>query len=225
MEKSKNFKQQEIQLIIKRVSQFLQNNRAEREAQIPKVALKNENVANCTLLLNREMLLEKMKKNSVVAEIGVDEGHFSRLIRNVVQPKKFHLVDIWGTDRFHEGKYQDVKACFQDEIDEGKVQIHRKLSTEAAVDFEDGYFDWIYIDTDHSYETTRDELNKYAPKVKKGGIIAGHDYVTGNWITTYRYGVIEAVHEFCVKNHWELLYITVEPTENQSFAIRKIQDS
>ncbi|MEX0773138.1 MAG: class I SAM-dependent methyltransferase, partial [Balneolales bacterium] len=83
------------------------------------------------------------------------------------------------------------------------------------------YFDWIYIDTDHSYETTRDELRLYASKVKQGGIIAGHDYVKGNWITTYRYGVIEAVHEFCVNNDWELIYLTAEPIENQSFAIRR----
>lgn len=82
--------------------------------------------------------------------------------------------------------------------------------------------DWIYIDTDHSYETTRDELRLYASKVKDGGIIAGHDYVKGNWITTYRYGVIEAVHEFCVGNDWELIYLTAEPLESQSFAIRKV---
>lgn len=96
------------------------------------------------------------------------------------------------------------------------------MSTEAAQDFEDGYFDWIYIDTDHSYETTRDELELYAPKMKPGGIIAGHDYKIGNWISMYRYGVIEAVHEFCVKHNWELIYLTVEPSESQSFANRKI---
>lgn len=224
MSKTKNFNKQEIQLIIDRVAQSLQKGREQREAEIPKVPLKMENVANCELLLNREELLKKMKKNSVVAEIGVDQGHFSRRIQDVVQPDKFHLVDIWGSDRFHEGKYEGVKSYFDEGIKKGKVEIHRKLSTKAVHDFEEAYFDWIYIDTDHSYETTRDELRLYAPKIKKGGIIAGHDYVKGNWISTYRYGVIEAVHEFCVHNRWELIYLTAEPTENQSFAIRKIQD-
>ena len=58
--------------------------------------------------------------------------------------------------------------------------------------------------------------------MKKGGIIAGHDYVHGNWISAFRYGVVEAVHEFCVQFGWEIIYLTIEPTENQSFAIRKI---
>lgn len=103
-----------------------------------------------------------------------------------------------------------------------KSTFIKKLSTDAAYDFPDNYFDWIYIDTDHTYETTRDELRLYAPKMKKGGIIAGHDYVHGNWISTFRYGVVEAVHEFCVQFGWEIIYLTIEPTENQSFAIRKI---
>lgn len=37
-----------------------------------------------------------------------------------------------------------------------------------------------------------------------------------------RYGVIEAVYEFCAKYDWELLYITAENEGNPSFAIRRI---
>ena len=75
----------------------------------------------------------------------------------------------------------------------------------------------------HSYDTTREELARYASKVKRDGIIAGHDYTTGNWNLLNRYGVIEAVHEFCVKYGWKLAYLTVESTENQSFSIKRIQ--
>ncbi|MEX0780849.1 MAG: class I SAM-dependent methyltransferase [Balneolales bacterium] len=212
---------EKIQLVADKVIKMLQQNRKQREAKIPKVPLHMKHVQNCELLLNREELLKKMKKQSIVAEIGVDEGKFSRLIHKIVQPGKLHLIDMWGTDRFHEGKFQEVQSFFENEIKQQKVMIHKKLSVNAAHDFIDNYFDWIYIDTDHSYETTRNELRLYAPKVKQGGIIAGHDYVKGNWITTYRYGVIEAVHEFCVNNDWELIYLTAEPKENQSFAIRR----
>lgn len=214
---------EEVQAVANHLIKVLQHNREQREAQIPKIPLQMKHVQNCELLLNREELLKKMKKQSIVAEIGVDEGKFSRLIHQIVQPEKLHLIDMWGTNRFHDGKFQDVQSFFANEIECQEIEIHKKLSTEATQDFADRYFDWIYIDTDHSYETTRDELRLYAPKVKDGGIIAGHDYVKGNWITTYRYGVIEAVHEFCVNNDWELIYLTAEPMENQSFAIRRIQ--
>jgi hypothetical protein len=66
------------------------------------------------------------------------------------------------------------------------------------------------------------ELNLYSKKIKQGGIIAGHDYIIGNWTDMIRYGVIEAVYEFCVNNEWEIIYITMELNENPSFAIRKI---
>lgn len=219
------FSKTKINEIIKEVVTTLQTTRINREKQIAKVPLTEVHVQNCKLLLNRLAMLGKLKKNSVIAEIGVDEGKFSKQIFEIIKPARLHLIDIWGTDRFHDGKFENVQSQFSDEISNGRVQIHKKLSTDAAGDFEDDYFDWIYIDTDHSYETTRDELLKFSSKVKQNGVIAGHDYMMGNWITTYRYGVIEAVHEFCVKYNWELLYLTAEPTENKSFAIRRISSN
>ncbi len=47
----------------------------------------------------------------------------------------------------------------------------------------------VYIDGDHSYEAVRDDIKAWLPKVRKGGILAGHDYGAG-WP-----GVQKAVHE------------------------------
>ena len=193
------------------------------ERQVPSVPLGRENMQNCELLLNRLEMLQKLKKGGKVAEIGVAQGSFSELILKITEPDLLHLVDVWNSKTYHAGLFKKVADKFKNLIDEGRIQILRKLSTDAAEDFDDNYFDWIYIDTDHSYATTREELVKYAPKVKHDGIIAGHDYTMGIWSSLNRYGVIEAVHEFCVKYEWELVYLTVEPTENQSFAIRRIQ--
>ena len=66
------------------------------------------------------------------------------------------------------------------------------------------------------------ELLAYAPKLKPGGIMAGHDYSMGNWVKGFRYGVIEAVHEFCVEHDWELRYLTVQRLERPSFAISRL---
>jgi len=167
-------------------------------------------------------MLQRIGKRDTVAELGVNQGEFSREILDTTAPAVLHLVDIWGSDRFHDRLLDEVKEKFRDKIESKVVRIHQMLSTDTALEFEDGYFDMIYIDTDHSYATTRDELAAYLPKMKPDGIIAGHDYSMGNWVTGYRYGVIEAVHEFCVAHDWELLYLTAEPLERQSFAIRKI---
>lgn len=197
--------------------------RAGREEQIPKTSLSKKHVGNCELLLDRSELLSKRSKNGVVAEAGVAEGDFSARILSAAKPISLHLIDVWESPRYHQGLFESVRSRFNTEIEEGQIEIHRSLSTEAAPLFPDNYFDWIYIDTDHSYETTREELLRYAPKVKENGIIAGHDYTMGNWIKALRFGVIEAVHEFCVEQDWELVYLTLEPKENQSFAIRRIR--
>jgi hypothetical protein len=133
-----------------------------------------------------------------------------------------HLVDSWHLAEYRKGQTTQVKEKFASQIRQGQVRIHHKLSLDAAADFEDGSLDWIYLDTDHSYSTTRSELRAYAPKLKPDGVIAGHDYTTGNWVAGYRYGVVEAVHEFCVEQGWELVYITAQTIENRSFAIRRL---
>ena len=190
--------------------------------EVPKVLLSKKHMQNCELLLDRLEMLSKLKKRGEIAEIGVAQGDFSELILKITEPKSLHLIDIWSSKTYNAGLFKKVATKFKELIDGGRVQIHRKLSTDAAGDFQDNYFDWIYIDTTHSYDMTREELVKYAPKVKHNGIIAGHDYTMGNWDSLNKYGVIEAVHEFCVKYGWELVYLTVEPTENQSFAIKRI---
>lgn len=49
-------------------------------------------------------------------------------------------------------------------------------SSETASQFEDGSVDFVFIDANHTREFVRDDINAWLPKVKPGGIIAGHDY-------------------------------------------------
>ena len=55
-----------------------------------------------------------------------------------------------------------------------QLKILRLLSAEAAQLFPKGYFDFVYIDADHSL--AREDILLWYPLVKKGGILAGHDY-------------------------------------------------
>lgn len=196
--------------------------REKRLESIPKVRLKPENMANCKLLLNRDSLLEYFPSNACVAEVGVDHGEFSRKIFDSCRPRKLHLIDAWHTERYNDELLEKVETSFSREIQTKQVEINRGLSIEVVDSFQDEYFDWIYIDTSHDYITTKTELEKFSRKMKKDGIISGHDYSLGNWAKMFKYGVIEAVHEFCVNYGWELIFLTVDFTENQSFAIRKI---
>ena len=190
---------------------------------IPKTDLHPQHLKNAQLLENRERMLKLLPKGGVVAELGVNKGDFSQKILDINKPEKFHLVDFWGSARYNLEIRKGVENRFSSELESGKMEINLGLSTEVVSQFEDEYFDWIYIDTAHTYEVTRDELEYYRTKVKKGGIIAGHDYILGNWDGMIRYGVVEAVHEFCQKHQWQIRYLTVEQSDAPSFAIQKME--
>eukprot|EP00758_Cryptobia_borreli_P017348 Tbor_TRINITY_DN6182_c4_g1::TRINITY_DN6182_c4_g1_i8::g.22014::m.22014 len=39
------------------------------------------------------------------------------------------------------------------------------------------YFDYIYVDARHDYKGVLDDISQWWPKLKKGGIMAGHGYL------------------------------------------------
>jgi hypothetical protein len=182
----------------------------------------DKHLINLQSLKDRETLLKQLPKQATVAEIGVNEGDFSEKILSLCHPEKLVLIDVWASKRYHGGLFEKVKNRFATQLAAGKIEIMRDLSFGAIAACKDEYFDWVYLDTDHTYDTTKRELELLRPKMKKGGIIAGHDYIIGNWNAGHRYGVIEAVREFCLKYNWEMIYLTHELNDHPSFAIREI---
>ena len=158
----------------------------------------------------KQRLLEKIKKHSVCCEIGVWRGDFSEQILEVVKPKKLHLVDPWKfIPRYNDRWYGGAVADSQKDMDkiyktardkfakDKRVSIYRQTSQKASDKFEDNYFDFIYIDGDHSYEEVLKDLRNYYPKLKKGEIVAGDDYF---WKMRLGFPVMRAVKQFCKDN-------------------------
>ncbi len=188
----------------------------------PKPNLTAAHLEKCQNLDNRTSLLHKISKAGVVAEFGVNKGDFSAKILDIVQPQKLHLVDIWSSKRYHTGLKAQVEAKFSKEIESGQVELNLGMSTNVIPNYPDNYFDFVYIDTDHELYNTQKELALILPKMKVNGVIAGHDYIIGNWDGVVRYGVMEAVNSFCLQHDWALSYLTHEMDDNPSFAITKM---
>jgi hypothetical protein len=191
---------------------------------LPVVDLGPAHVAHLRSLPDRTTLLHMLPPGGVAAEIGVNRGDFSAQILEITKPARLILIDVWASKRYHDGLFDLVRGRFADRMASGQVEIIRALSFDGITRCADASFDWGYLDTDHTYATTKRELELLAPKMKPDGIIAGHDYIIGNWNDGYRYGVIEAVHEFCRDHHWELVYLTHEMSVPPSFAIRRMRD-
>jgi hypothetical protein len=191
------------------------------KASTPRVALSPCHTQECRVLPDRVALLDALPKGGVVAEIGVAFGDYSREIMVHNRPAELHLVDPWNLDRYSEGM-ESVKAMFAGEIAAGRVKLHVGGSTEMLPGFADESLDWVYLDTDHSYANTWNELLLCEAKVKRDGRICGHDFCTGNVIKPVVYGVVQAVNQFCVERHWQFEYLTLEPDAHFSFCLKRL---
>src|SRR3954454_4695820 len=145
----------------------------------------------------REFLLKALPKHSVGAEIGVWRGEFAADIVRRVKPIRLHLIDPWVFMEDRAGSvyggsvakaqsdmdviYEDVAQQFSAQVRAGTVLLHRTMSADAALEFDDEYFDWVYIDGDHSYEGVLADLRAFTPKVKRGGLVTGDDYGRKGW--------------------------------------------
>jgi hypothetical protein len=138
-------------------------------------------------------------------ELGVDKGTFSKVIIEELGAEFLYLIDLWGTPRYGQDKFEHVMKLQEEWNAETDctVRIKRMDSLAAADSFVDGTLDFVYIDTVHDYEHTLAELRAWAPKLAEHGILAGHDYVIGNREGRKRYGVIEAVATFCHESDWK----------------------
>jgi predicted O-methyltransferase YrrM len=57
-----------------------------------------------------------------------------------------------------------------------RVEVHRCTSLAAAPRFADGSLDFVFLDARHTFEEVRQDLASWWPKLRPGGLFAGHDY-------------------------------------------------
>ncbi len=188
---------------------------------VPQIEVADIHVRDARIVPDRLFMLDLLPKNGVAAEIGAAFGDYTREILKRTAPKSLHLVDAWSSERYKAG-LAAIQAEHAEQIQKNKLHFHQGLSTEVLPTFADKYFDWVYIDTDHSYPTTWAELVLAEQKTKEDGLICGHDFCVGNVITPWPYGVIEACNQFCVEYGWGYRYLTMEPNGHQSFALKKL---
>jgi len=171
---------------------------------------------------SRVFLLQTMPKNSVCAEIGVNRGNFSKLILKIVKPKKLYLIDPWThfsgvkqNEAKSDENYNKTLKRVKNEIESGQVILKKGSSLDVLTEFEDNFFDWIYVDGDHRYEFVKKDLELSYSKVKKNGFITGDDY--NNQWGPKKKQVAKAVDEFINKDIVEVVQL-----KNEQFILKKI---
>lgn len=151
-----------------------------------------------TRATTRYIMKNYQKKDLICVEIGVDCGLNAKTLLKLLPIKKIYLIDSYQQELDSvsgEKRYKSAKKLLRKYKD--KIEFIRKSSSEAIKEVPDN-IDFIYIDGSHEYEQVKKDIEIYYPKVKKGGIIGGHDF----WASEI--GVCKVVLEFAENNNLEL---------------------
>ena len=141
------------------------------------------------------------------AEIGVYKGGFGEFL--LQHSSKLYLVDpwyrhsaYWDTEIENDSRVDTVTnilTVYKKEIEQGIVEVVVDYSENFLGTVNDGYFDFIYIDSSHKYENTLSELRLAHRKIKRTGYIFGDDYDPNP--KSHQHGVFRAVNEFIAEKN------------------------
>jgi len=175
--------------------------------------------------------LNNLIPNGKGVEIGVFKGEFSK---NILKNWNgiLYMVDVWrplGDEYEDASNHKDHVDAYQETMEnirgfEDRGIMVRATSEIAADMFQNESLDYVFIDANHAYDFVVEDINTWFPKLKKGGIFSGHDYINMDWyndpnfapngkdkyIYSYMmdgtpiyngvFGVNPAVDEFCNKH-------------------------
>lgn len=205
-----------------------------KEAMLAIGPIKSSAMQNVRAFANRVDILEYLPKGKVCAEVGVMYGDFSKKILQIMQPSIFYAIDtfktpdVWGRTDFadsHLNQLEWYEREFSNEIQVGRLRTVRGYSWDVLETFPDEFFDFIYLDACHNFDSAMRDVEVIRRKIKNGGIIGFNDYVLHNlWIPGTQangyYGVVPAVNKLINETNSEVLFLGMETMQANDIVIR-----
>jgi predicted O-methyltransferase YrrM len=142
-----------------------------------------------------DYLVSKVPEGGTFVELGAWLGKSSSYLCDKATHQNITIIDTWKgspnelTTTHKLATQVDIYDLFIENMGERKYKAIRATSKAASKKFKNESLDVVFIDLTHTYESVKEDIQLWLPKVKKGGYIAGDDYHE-NWK-----GVIQAVDE------------------------------
>jgi predicted O-methyltransferase YrrM len=102
---------------------------------------------------------------------------------------QFDCIDCWLDLNIYEEFIENIKPV------NSNINVIREYSNYASQYYDDCSLDFVFIDAHHVYDSVKEDINKWYPKLKMGGILAGHDFWKEN-DSEYNSDVNRAVIDF-----------------------------
>jgi len=126
-------------------------------------------------------------------ELGTSRGVYAETIcQNCAGVKLFTIDPYLPSEHINSSVHDEAKA----RLAPYNYEMIVKKSNEAVHQFEDESIDFVYIDGNHMYDYTMEDIITWNRKVKLGGIVAGHDYRRYASKISRRWKVIEAINHY-----------------------------
>lgn len=155
-----------------------------------------------------KQIAESIRSKAKIIEIGTYHGrsicHLATMLKDLGKQPEIFAIDYYPKDSFFCTKNENGEKIYRyihppgnylknikafKNMGLGDINIIPNHSEETADFFEDGSIDFLFIDGSYKYEYVIKNLDLYYPKIRLGGMIAGHDYHDKSP------GVIKAVDE------------------------------
>ena len=118
-----------------------------------------------------------------------------------------HMMCIDPYVRYNARHSQDGQDSNYDEacrrLAPYNAEIIREMSMDVVDSVDDKSLDFLYIDGDHEFDPVMMDLIKWAPKVRRCGVIALHDYCV-----FWRGGVMKAIEAYTSCHRIDPWYVT-----------------
>lgn len=177
----------------------------------PAPALQSEHVQNCRVFPNRRALVEHLPSGGTIAEVGSEEGKFAEFILQAASPRELHVFEINASLIRARG------VLLQDP----RVVLHEGDSSEELSKMSDDYFDWTYVDANHSYEGVARDIEQAKKKIRFDGFLVFNDYTMWDYLTMLPYGVVQNVNDLCRSEGFEITHFAFNTYGYQDVAIAR----
>jgi glycosyltransferase involved in cell wall biosynthesis/predicted O-methyltransferase YrrM len=162
-----------------------------------------------------DQIVPSLQPGAIIVEVGSYFGrsavYMAELLADREMEVEFYAVDVWNVSTYEREDHTAYHARFGSQWDafqysiqsaglEDRIKPMRMPSTEAAAKFADESIDFLFLDADHEYPGVSADMAAWWPKVKVGGIMAGHDYHGFPGVeraVRERFGHLKAVHGNC----------------------------
>jgi hypothetical protein len=146
-------------------------------------------------------LVERASDGAIFVEVGAYLGRSSIYLASRIKRSgkkiRLYVVDLWDGWVYSAcqadaslSQAKDVFGEFVRNVRRAKVEdviYPLKMSSEQAAElFEDGTLDFVFLDADHAYSSVRRDLEGWFPKVKRRGVLGGHDYLNPDCLDVRR---------------------------------------